>query len=282
MKVLALLPAKNEERMVRWSILSVINQVRRPDCFLLVDDESSDSTPEIMKEFAAGFDWIHYFRVPGRRERNVGAGVARALILGVRFGEAACLRDWDLLIKVDADTVLERGYIAKIVERFERDPKLGIASGFPVGEPPNPDHARGMGMSIRRDVWVEARLKPILGWDSYLVFKARMLGWRVRSFSDIKMFLMRPTSVSEGSLHRGKFKQGFTSGFLGYPPFLLIGRAARNALSYGRPGVFVAMVAGYLSARINYPEPVDPEVKEWLRMYEVGRLRSFASRILGP
>ena len=43
-------PCRDEEDYMRRTLESVINQSRKPDLWVIVDDGSSDSTPQILEE----------------------------------------------------------------------------------------------------------------------------------------------------------------------------------------------------------------------------------------
>jgi len=279
-KILAVLPAKNEEKYIGYALRSLERQSLKPDVLLLVDDGSTDRTPSIMREFRKRNGWAYYLRFKGVSLRNVGARVAQLLLLATRNNFInEILPDWEILIKFDADTIYEERYVEKIVRAFYLDNHLGVTSGVTVNEPVNKDTARGSGIAVRRSAWDKIDLKPILGWDSYIVFKAKALGWRVYSLPDAKMYLLRLTSSSEKGLSFGKFKQGFASGILGYPPLIAVARATRISLIYKNPLLFPSYLAGYIKAITEDKEFVEKKVKDYIRAYQNMRLLYFITKI---
>jgi len=266
------MPARNEEELVGYALASLANQSVKPSLALLIDDSSTDKTPQILRSFALRYRWAKYLRIERPGGRNVGAAVARALIIGVKYATEVLSLKWDFLLKIDADTVYEKNYIAKLLEKFMRNKHLGVASGVTVNEPVNPEHARGPGLMIRRIVWEQVNLKPIIGWDSYIVFKAQMLGWETRSFNDVKMFVLRKTGVSEGSITRGKYKQGYASSILGYPLITAFGRSLRLATIYRSVKIVPYFMAGYFSAKLSKVDLVEKELKSWITRKQYSRV----------
>ncbi|HDD63831.1 MAG TPA: glycosyltransferase family 2 protein [Thermoprotei archaeon] len=271
-KVLVVMPVRDEEKLVRYALNSLVKQTVKPDLMLLVDDGSTDKTPRILKSYARKYEWIRYLRLERAGGRNVGAAVARALILGVMYAIDILGFEWEYLLKVDADTIYERDYILKLLGKFNERERLGVASGVTINESVNPEHARGPGLMLRKIVWDQVRLKPIIGWDSYIVFKAQMLGWETGSFKGIKMYTLRKTSASEGDIARGKYKQGYASGLLGYTLPIALGRSLKLSVTYRNFRIFPNFMAGYISAKVGGSDIVEAELKQWVKRTQCLRL----------
>ena len=109
---------KNSEAIVRKAIDSVLNQdfPHKLMELVIVDGNSEDRTLKILEERLADTD----LRVKIFSE-NSGLGVARQLVV-----EKA---NADYIIWVDADMILPRSYIGRLVNFMETHPKVGIAAG---------------------------------------------------------------------------------------------------------------------------------------------------------
>ncbi len=68
-------PCRNEAQYARQSLESVVNQTVRPTKWVIVDDGSSDATPQILAEYAQRYDWIEVVTRSDRGRRAVGPGV---------------------------------------------------------------------------------------------------------------------------------------------------------------------------------------------------------------
>lgn len=69
---------------MRRTLDSVIAQDLRPALWVIVDDGSTDATPEILADYAAKHDWIRVVQKPDRGHRAVGPGVVEAFYVGLK------------------------------------------------------------------------------------------------------------------------------------------------------------------------------------------------------
>jgi peptidoglycan-N-acetylglucosamine deacetylase len=117
-RVAVLIPAYNEETVIVRTIRSVLNSDYTNLHVIVIDDGSSDRTPEVAstafaKEIKAG-------RVQVLTKRNEGkaAGLNYALD---RMKE-------EIFVGIDADTVIAPDAISKLIPHFE-DPRIGAIAG---------------------------------------------------------------------------------------------------------------------------------------------------------
>ena len=68
-------PCCNEAEYMLRTLDSVIAQTVQPDLWLIIDDGSSDETPQILTEYAAAHPWVKVAPKPDRGHRAVGPGV---------------------------------------------------------------------------------------------------------------------------------------------------------------------------------------------------------------
>ena len=71
-KYLLISPCRDEAEYMRQTLDSVINQSIRPAKWVIVDDGSTDSTPQILAEYRAKHDWIEVVTRSDRGRRSVG------------------------------------------------------------------------------------------------------------------------------------------------------------------------------------------------------------------
>ena len=76
-------PCRDEERFVRFTLDSVVNQTYRPDLWLIVDDGSRDRTAEIVAGYTAAHPWIRLVRRRREGGRQLGPGVVNAFNAGL-------------------------------------------------------------------------------------------------------------------------------------------------------------------------------------------------------
>ena len=98
-------PAHNEAVLVELTIRSVIAQTVLPRKWLIVSNGSADNTAEIVRRYAAKYDWMELVQLPERRERDF-SGKAEAFNEGysrlITFGSQPTT-SWDLIGNLDAD-----------------------------------------------------------------------------------------------------------------------------------------------------------------------------------
>ncbi|MFC5749919.1 glycosyltransferase family 2 protein [Actinomadura rugatobispora] len=112
MKVSVIVPAHNEEQGLPATLASLLAQTDQADQIIVVDDGSTDRTGEVARSYGATV-----LRPPG----NLGSK-ARAQ----NHALPHCLGD--LVLAVDADTVLAPDYIERLKPAFG-DPSVAIAAG---------------------------------------------------------------------------------------------------------------------------------------------------------
>src|SRR3990172_593615 len=119
-------PVKDEERYVELTIRSVIGQTLKPVLWVIVDDGSKDSTPEIIQRYLSSHPFIRLVGNPHAGIRQPGSAVVRAFKCGYEtIGEI----DYDFIVKLDCDLSFEQNYFEQLLERFIDDHRLGISSG---------------------------------------------------------------------------------------------------------------------------------------------------------
>src|SRR3989344_4615534 len=112
--VSVVIPAYNEERLIELPLRSLaVQDFSEPFEVIVVDNDSSDRTADIAKEFGAHV--IH--------ESRKGVGQARET--GFRASRAG------IIATTDADTVVPPDWLRTIVSRYEKDAKLFAFGGFP-------------------------------------------------------------------------------------------------------------------------------------------------------
>ena len=71
-------PARNEEAFIEKTIESMIQQTVLPRKWVIVDDGSTDKTPDIVSRYLEQYPWIEMVQRPQRRDAQLcsqGAGI---------------------------------------------------------------------------------------------------------------------------------------------------------------------------------------------------------------
>jgi biofilm PGA synthesis N-glycosyltransferase PgaC len=271
-------PVRDEEQYIEETILGVVRQTIRPAEWIIVDDGSSDCTGVLIDKYAKEYSWIHVLHRADRGRRTPGSGVMEAFYDGYGLLESA---DWEFIVKLDGDVGLSPDYFERCFERLEEDPRLGMCGGrmycLKDGElkvEPHPTfHVRGPIKLYKRSCWdAIGGLIKAPGWDTIDEVQANRLGWRTKSFEDLKVVHQRPTGAAQGAWLDG-VKMGRAAYICGYHPVFMVAKCAKRVFS--KPYLVCAVAHGYgfvsgYFKRIQQVE--DPGLIRYLRNQQIRRL----------
>ncbi len=258
MRYVIITPVRDEEQYIEDTIKSVCAQTMRPTEWVIVNDGSSDRTGEVIDRYAREYSWIHTVHRENRGYRKSGGGVMEAFYEGYKTVQC---KDWDFLVKLDADLTFEAGYFEKCFDRFRQDPELGIGGGeirhHIAGQlipEKNPSfHVRGATKIYRRACWEAiGGLWSASGWDTIDEVKANMKGWKTYTFTDLGLFHHRLTGSEEG-LVRDRVKHGVACYVAGYHPLFVAASCMRRLTQ--KPLVIgsLAIMYGFLKSHVIRP-----------------------------
>jgi glycosyltransferase involved in cell wall biosynthesis len=272
-------PARNEATNLGRLAEVLTAQTRLPERWLIVDNGSSDETPRLAAELENEHSWIGVLSIPGEDRPRRGAPVVRAFHQGLEALPAT-----DVVVKLDADVSMEPDYFERLLAEFERDPKLGMASGREqqlVGDTWRPnnvtaDHVWGPARAYRRACLDDVLpLEEALGWDAIDEIKARLSGWSARHIADLPFRHHRPIGARDGG-PRGWIAHGTAAHYLCYRPSYVV---LRSLFRMRRQRWAPAMIWGYAAASVTrQPRCGDPRVRAYIR--EQQRMRRLPSRAL--
>jgi glycosyltransferase involved in cell wall biosynthesis len=250
------MPTRDEEKFLRNTVESILGQSVLPTELVIVNDGSGDRTGEIAEELAAEHPWIHAVHRADRGGRKVGGGVVEAFYSG--YNELRT-KDWDYLVKLDADLTLPPGYFEGIFKKMEADPLLGSASGKvfnPVGDTLHEERlddemVSGAVKLYRRRCWddIGGLVREVM-WDGIDFHRARIKGWKTRSFRDEDLHIIhhRLMGSSHKSIVHGRLRWGRGQYFMGTHPCYIFASGVFRMRE--RPYVLggLLIIAGYFQA----------------------------------
>ena len=289
-RYLLITPCRDEARFARRTLAAVLAQTEAPALWVVVDDGSRDETPALVEEARARAPWIRLVRRPDRGVRKVGGGVIEAFDAGLATVD---LRQFDYVCKLDLDLDLPPGYFAGLMDRMERDPRIGTCSGKPWFLPPGTPEERirfpldtaGFVSELTGDensvgmtkFYRTACFRQIGGfvrevmWDGIDGHRCRQLGWIAVSWDDpeLRFVHLRPMGTSHKGWWTGRKRHGFGQYFMGTTPVYMLAsavfRMARPPLVVGGLG----MATGYFESMFRgRPRYGDDEFRRFLRRYQ--------------
>ena len=279
-------PARDEERFIAKTIQSVIGQTIVPQEWIIVNDGSVDRTAEVVREHIEGHRWIRLIELSDRKQRKFGGAIVEAFNHGLRNLRAA---DYEFISKLDADLSLPPNYFEFLFQKFDENPRLGIASGCTfirrggrlVWERAYKNHTRGAMKVYRRECFEGMDgLVAQLGWDVIDDFKAQASGWETRSFRDLVVIHHRPMGASGKGLIAGKIRWGEIQYLLNYHPVFAFGSGLYRM--FERPYIIggLAMWYGYLRSSLDGKARIaSGELGELVRRRQMERLKGVVTAL---
>ena len=113
--VSVIIPARNEEKVIGFTITSILESDYEPLEVIVVDDASTDHTFEVALKYQGP-------KVKVLRKEVGGMGKARALNFGLKFARG------EVVVLVDADTIVGREAIKELVRKLQ-NPEVSAVSG---------------------------------------------------------------------------------------------------------------------------------------------------------
>ena len=283
-------PCRNESAFMRQTLDSVIGQSVRPAQWLIVDDGSTDETPQILADYAAWHAWISIITRTDRGHRAVGPGVVDAFNSGYR---AIDPKDFDFVCKLDLDLLLPPRYFEILMSRMNADPRIATCSGKAyiymgdrlISERHGDDTSLGMTKFFRIDCFEEIGgfVREVM-WDGIDCHLCRMHGWIACSWDEpeLRFVHLRPMGSSQQSVYVGRMRHGYGQYFMG-TGFIFLAASALSRLNQ-RPYLFgsLAIMWGWIkSAAERKPRYNNLEFRRFLHRYQarvllVGKRRAVA------
>jgi cellulose synthase/poly-beta-1,6-N-acetylglucosamine synthase-like glycosyltransferase len=275
--------AQNEEDFIETTIRSVISQTILPLKWVIVSDGSTDRTDEIVNEYFAKFDFIEFIRIDSSEMRNF-----RSKVNAIEAGYAKMNDiDYDYFGNLDADMALEPGYYETILKKFKMDSDLGIAGGKifdqiddkPVEDISSPDSVGGQIQLFRRQCFNDVGgFLPLKmgGEDTIAEVMARMHGWKVQTFPDIRALHHRQTGTAQTSIYRARWHLGIQEYLYGSHPLFEFAKCIHRFKE--KPYVLGSVLRfwGYLWAFSRAKrEHIPPEVIRYLHREQIHKLLAF-------
>ncbi len=272
-------PCRDEAVYAHRTLDSVAAQTLQPSRWIIVDDGSTDETPEILEEYSGRLQYLRVVRRRHQRERSVGPGVVEAFYAGL---ECVDLDEFDFVCKLDLDLELPAQYFEDLVKRMQENPRIGTCSGKPysvnprtgqlVSEKCGDETSVGMTKFYRVECFREiGGFVREVSWDGIDCHRCRMLGWIAISWDepDLRFVHLRPMGSSHRGIWTGRVRAGFGQYFMGTSLVWMIAtvcyRMTRPPLIIGGAGLLWGYLGGLLRRKPRYE---DTDFRRYLRRYQ--------------
>jgi len=253
LKVYIIIPAYNEAAFIGETLQSLISQSHPAHKIVVVDDGSTDRTPEIVSEFTEKYPEISLLKNISEGKHLPGSKVVNAFNKGFKT-----LDDhFDIVCKFDADLIFPKDYLEKISFHFNQNLKTGMVGGFceiqKNGEwilenLTGKDHIRGALKAYRKACFKDiGGLKPAMGWDTVDELLAQYHGWEIKTDESLRVKHLKPTGKNYNKT--SKYKQGEAFYSLRYGFVITFIASAKLAFRKKDLAFFLNSIAGFLYAK---------------------------------
>lgn len=249
-----IIPAHNEEKYIDLTLDSLANQTVLPKKILVVNDNSIDGTQLIIDKYCQqNPDLFSTITLQSEAKHLPGSKVINAFNHGYKTID----KDFDFIVKADADLIFPTHYFETISSHFQSDAKNGMVGGFAYIQKNNDwilenltdkDHIRGAFKAYRKECFEQiGGLKPAMGWDTVDELLCKFYGWKVVTDESLKVKHLKPTGANYNK--EARYKQGEAFYSLGYGFFITLIASVKLAMRKGKPLLFLDYLKGFWKAK---------------------------------
>jgi glycosyltransferase involved in cell wall biosynthesis len=278
MKFYIIIPSHNEEEFIALTLQSLANQTVLPTKVVVVNDNSTDSTPEIVLNFAEKYPWISLANKTSDAIHLPGSKVIQAFQKGLESID----EDYDLIVKADADLIFPPDYFETIIQHFQSDATIGMVGGFCYIEKngewilenlTDKDHIRGALKAYRKATFKQiGGLRAQMGWDTVDELLCKFYNWKVVTDESLHVKHLKPTGANYNKTAR--YKQGEAFYTLGYGFIITAIASLKLALRKGKPYLFMDYLIGFWKAKLaKKPLLVSAEQARFIRKYRLQKMK---------
>tara|TARA_B100000963_G_scaffold110440_1_gene96127 strand:- start:34802 stop:35662 length:861 start_codon:yes stop_codon:yes gene_type:complete len=197
MKYTVIVAFKDEIGYIEKMLKTLINQSLVPEEVILVNDCSSDGSEKAVKEIIKDYKNFRVINNISIDSYEPGKKIIKSFLLGYENLK----KEYDFIVKLDADILLPLNYFKKISHAFKNE-NIGIVGGYLyqknkkgkwfLEHPMDKNHVRGAIKSYSKDCYNSiGGLKPTMGWDSVDELLALYNGFEVKTLPNLKVKHLR-------------------------------------------------------------------------------------------
>lgn len=277
----AIVTCRNSEDVIHTALMSLRNQTLSPDYIIVVDDGSTDKTPEILAKTRN--DWRSMYVIT---HDDLGYDISRVVRNwneAIAYSRNKNLNNTTYHMIATDDTIYPPEYAKKLVDFMDVNSKIAVASGNYANYVTEKPH--GAGRLIRNSFFQQTQwggsYPELMGYESAILYEAQRLGYRYAILEETRFQHSRPL----GKNHKF-YEFGASMKTLGYHPLFVLGRFSKYLATgevTGRIGALY-MLYHYLSYRpkmAGYDRLYDQRLRIFIRKAQRRRMLSAVFRKTG-
>tara|TARA_B100000029_G_scaffold437293_1_gene452415 strand:- start:6177 stop:7064 length:888 start_codon:yes stop_codon:yes gene_type:complete len=285
MNVYIIIPVFNEENHLQECIESIINQTCIPKKLILVNDNSTDNSENILKKYSEFIPWINYINTKSNQVHLPGEKVVNTFYKGLNNIDS----NYDIICKFDADIILPKNYLESITKIFLENPKVGIAGGnlyikknnkWVFEKISSKDHVRGPIKAYRKKCFEDIQgLRKSIGWDTVDVLIAQYNKWEIMTDKSLKVKHLKPTGKNYS--YSSKLLHGEALYKMRFGLILSVISVLKTSISTGRLLMIIFAFFGYTTALIKRKERIVTKKEgKFIRKYRRKKIFSNLLKVL--
>lgn len=278
MKYYIVIPAHNEQDLIGLTLQSLVSQTVLPSKVVVVNDNSTDKTEEVVLGFAKENPFISVVNKTSDAIHMPGSKVIQAFQKGFETLDS----DYDIIVKIDGDLIFPPNYFETIIKHFQSDPKIGMVGGFCYIEKngdwilenlTDKDHIRGALKAYRKATYQQiGGLRPAMGWDTVDELLCKYYDWKIVTDESLHVKHLKPTGANYNKTAR--YKQGEAFYTIGYGFWITAIASAKLAMMKKKPFLFLDYIRGFWKAKkAKTPLLVTPEQAKFIRNYRFHKMK---------
>lgn len=255
MKFYIVIPAHNEEDSIGLTLKSLVKQTLKPSKIVVVNDNSTDTTSDIVKSFCKDYPYISLVNNQSSNKHLPGTKIINAFYKGFNTLDG----DYDVICKFDADLIFPENYLETLAFHFKNNAKLGMVAGFCYIESngkwilenlTNKDHIRGALKAYKKECFNNiGQLKNSMGWDTVDELLAKYHGWQLKTDESLHVKHLKPTGASYNKA--SKHLQGEALYKMRYGFTITLITALKMSFKKKSLATFTDYLGGYFKAKRN-------------------------------
>ena len=252
------IPAHNEQDAIGLTLDSLVHQTLLPKQVVVVNDNSTDNTQDIVEGYSSKHPWIRLVNIKSSNEHLPGTKIINAFYKGFEMLDD----NYNVICKFDADLIFPTNYLEEIAHHFKENKRLGMASGFCYIEKngewvlenlTRKDHIRGALKAYRKECFIQiGKLKPSMGWDTVDELLAKFYNWEIYTDETLHVKHLKPTGANYNKA--SKHLQGEAMYKMRYGFKIALISAIKLAFKKNSFRLFKDYMAGYFDAKKNKKE----------------------------
>ncbi|GAA4280806.1 glycosyltransferase family 2 protein [Gaetbulibacter aestuarii] len=247
------IPAHNEADVIGSTLESLTRQTLLPKRLVVVNDNSNDTTGEVVQLFTNKHSWISVIHSKSSNEHLPGSKIINAFYKGLKTLDES----YDVVCKFDADLIFPENYLEQLALHFKKNKRLGMAAGFCYIEKngqwilenlTRKDHIRGGLKAYRKQCFKDiGKLKRSMGWDTVDELLAKYHHWDLLTDDTLHVKHLKPTGQSYSKA--SKYLQGEAMYKMRYGLVITFISGLKLAYRKGQMGLLNDYIAGYFKAK---------------------------------